>query len=86
MTATPLTPEQQQAMDKNRRVTRSLRLLADGFSSEFAEFIYSDERFTDLVSDLAAVFITENIPVVDEDAQYDLSLMLMENINIVSIY
>ena len=75
---------QQQAMERNRKVTRSLRLFADGFSPQFAEFVYSDERFTELVMDLAAVYITENIPVIDEDAQYDLALMLMENISIVS--
>ena len=52
---------------------KSLQLLAQGFKKEFAselEFakkVYENDRFTELVQELAANFVEENIPVVNED-------------------
>jgi hypothetical protein len=65
-------------------VTRSLRLLRDGFKSDFATFAYADERMTVLLQQLAAEFVDANIPIVDEDVEIDLALMLMESVDIIA--
>jgi hypothetical protein len=65
-------------------VTRSLRLLRDGFKSDFATFAYADDRMTTLLQQLAAEFVDANIPIVEEDVEIDLSLMLMESVDIIA--
>ena len=69
---------------KDLTVTRSLRLLRDGFKSDFATFAYSDERMTTLLAELATEFVDANIPVIDEDNQVELSMMLMETLDIIA--
>ena len=64
------------------RYDEAVRLLATGFSDEFAEFCAGDERMHDLMMDLAAVFVTENIPVVSEDSQHDVAMELIMNITV----
>ena len=65
-------------------VTRSLRLLRDGFKSDFATFAYADERMTVLLQQLASEFVDANIPIVDEDVEIDLALMLFESVDIIA--
>jgi hypothetical protein len=65
-------------------VTKSLKLLRDGFKSEFATFAYENERMTLLLHELAQEFVDANIPVVDEDNQIELALMLIESLEIVA--
>jgi hypothetical protein len=65
-------------------VTKSLRLLRDGFKSDFATFAYADERMNELLVQLSTEFVDANIPVVDEENQVELALMLMETLNIVA--
>ena len=55
----------------------AIRNLANGFSSQFAEVVASDERFHDLLMELAEEFVTAEIPVVSEDSQTDLAAELM---------
>ena len=65
-------------------VTKSLQLLRDGFKREYAERIYNDERTTTLLMELATEFVDTNIPVIDDENQMELALMLMETISIVA--
>ena len=67
---------------KQLTVTKSLKLLRDGFKDEFATFVYADSRMTDLLQELASEFVDANIPLVDEDNQIELAMMLMETLNI----
>jgi hypothetical protein len=69
---------------KDLTVTKSLRLLRDGFKSEFATFAYADQRMTDLLQELVGEFVDANIPVVDEDNQMELKFMLMETLDIIA--
>ena len=64
------------------RYDEAVRRLAIGFSDEFAEFCAGDERVHELLMDLAAVFVTENIPVVSEDSQHDVAMELIMNVTI----
>ena len=65
-------------------VTRSLRLLRDGFKSDFATFACADERMTELLAQLASEFVESNIPVIDEDNQMELAMMLLESLEIIA--
>jgi hypothetical protein len=62
--------------------TKSLKVLRDGFKRDFANYVYCDERFTDLLQELSTDFVQSNIPVIDDDNQMELALMMMETINI----
>ena len=64
--------------------TQSLRLLAEGFFTQFADKVYQDERFTELMMEISTEFVQENIPIVEEMYQVELSMMLMEKIKISS--
>ena len=68
--------------EKQQMVNKSLRLLRDGFKREFVDKIYEDERFTELVMEISAEFVEENIPVIHEDDRYDLAMMLMDTIKL----
>jgi len=63
---------------------KSLHLLAHGYKKEFAKKVYLDDRFVDLIQELAADFVEENIPVVNEEDRLDLALLLFETLNVVA--
>jgi len=65
-------------------VTKSLKLLRDGFKNEFATFAFADERMAELLHELVSEFVDANIPVVDEDNRVELGMMLMESLDIVA--
>jgi len=69
---------------KDLTVTRSLRLLRDGFKSDFATAVFSDERTTELFAQLASEFVQANIPVVDDENQMELAMMLLESLDVIA--
>lgn len=79
MTYPELVPE-----TKDQSVTKSLRLLCNGFKSELASYVYDDPRMTELLHELVSEFVDSNIPVIDEDNQMELKFMLMETLEIVA--
>ena len=69
---------------KDLTVTRSLRLLRDGFKSDFATSVFSDERTTELFAQLASEFVDANIPVIDDENQMELAMMLLESLDVIA--
>jgi len=69
---------------KDLTVTRSLRLLRDGFKSDFATSVFADERTTELFAQLASEFVDANIPIVDDENQMELAMMLLESLDIIA--
>ena len=69
---------------KELSVTKSLQLLRDGFKKELATCVYADERMSELLMELVSDFVEVNIPVVDEHNRMELSMMLMETLDIVA--
>ena len=57
---------------------KSLTLLADGFAQEFVNVVLDDEAYMDLLHTIAYDFVSENIPLTDDDMKYELGLMLIE--------
>ena len=69
---------------KEMTITKSLKLLRDGFKNEFATFTFADMRMTELLHELATEFVDANIPVIDDENQMELSMMLMESLDIIA--
>ena len=69
---------------KDLTVTKSLNLLYNGFKNEFATFVFADERTIELISQIASEFVGANIPVVDEDNQVELAMLLIESLDIIA--
>ena len=69
---------------KEMTVTKSLKLLCDGFKNELATALFADERTTELFAQLISEFVEANIPVVDDENQMELSMMLLETLDIVA--
>ena len=65
-------------------VTKSLQLLRDGFKNELATYVYADERTTELLMELVSEFVEANIPVVDDENQMELAMMLLETLDIIA--
>jgi len=63
---------------------KALQLLAQGFKNDLAQSIYEDEKFTELMMELSIKFVEDNIPIVEEDIQYELALMLIETLKLSS--
>ena len=55
----------------------AIRLLANGYADEFAEFCAGDERMHEMMLELASEFVEQNIPIVDEDAANDVAVELL---------
>ena len=69
---------------KDLTVTKSLKLLSDGFKNEYATFVFADERMIELLAQLASEFVDANIPVVDEDNRIELAMMLLESLDVIA--
>lgn len=69
---------------KELSVTKSLKLLCNGFKSEFATFAFDDERMTELLMELSMEFVEANIPVVDEYNRTELAMMMMESLDVIA--
>jgi len=69
---------------KDLTVTKSLRLLCNGFKSEFATSVFADERTIELISQIASEFVQANIPVIDDENQIELAMMLLESLDIIA--
>ena len=65
---------------KDANKTHALRLLATGFSKQFVEYCEGDQRLCDVMHELVTDFISENIPVVNEDDQLDLAYLLLDKV------
>ena len=61
---------------------KALQLLAQGFKNDLAKSIYEDEKFTESMMELSFKFVEDNVPLVEEETQYELALMLMETLNL----
>ena len=66
----------------NPYTQEAITLLAQGFSSEFAEFCAGDERMHELMMDLASEFVETNIPIIKEDDQIDVAAELLMSVTV----
>ena len=72
-------------MNKLNFHDEAIRRLAEGFKEEFAEEVASDERFHDLLMELADEFVSNNIPIVNEDDATDVSFELIMRVTTKSV-
>ena len=60
----------------------TLHQLAHLHAEQFVEFIEGDPRISDIIHELAADYVTENLPVISEEYQTDLALSLLQQVYI----
>jgi len=61
---------------------QAINLLSRAYSEDFCAFVTQNERYIDLLTELASYYIDRNIPIVDEDAHADLCLALVESVGL----
>ena len=69
----------------NSYTQEAIRLLAQGFSAEFAETIAGDERMHELMMELASEFVETNIPIIKEEDQIDVASELLMNVTVTPV-
>jgi hypothetical protein len=69
----------------NPYTQEAIRLLANGFSSEFAETIAGDERMHELMMELASEFVETNIPIIKEEDQIDVAAELLMSVTVTTV-
>ena len=72
-------------MTSIERYNESVRRMADGYSSDFAEFCAGDERIHELMMELSSEFVEANVPIVSEDSQTDLAMELLMSITVQTV-
>jgi hypothetical protein len=65
-------------------MTKSLQLLCDGFKDEFAAYVFAELQNTDLLQQLSSEFVESDIKVVDNEHQVELSMMLIETLDVIA--
>ena len=71
-------------MTVNQRDIAIVRL-AQGFSDEFAEYVSSHSKMEELMQELVMEFIEKNIPIVDEEAAFDVGCELLMSTTVKAI-
>lgn len=61
--------------------TKSLRLLCDGFGEEFIHYLEHNDEFQDALMQAAILFVSDNIPLVSEDYELELSAMMTASVH-----
>ena len=61
---------------------KAINLLADAYSKDFANYVFKNETFVELLMELAEKYINQNIPIVDDDANFELALSLCERVTV----
>ena len=61
---------------------QAVRMLAQGYSGEFAEYMAGDERVHELMMDLAAEFVETHLPIVTPGDQLDVAAELIMNVTV----
>jgi len=67
------------------RYDESIRLLATGFSVQFAEELAGDERIHDIMMEIAQEFVEREVPIVSEDSQIDLAVELIMGVTVTKV-
>ena len=68
--------------DSINKYDEAVRMIANGFSDQFAEDIAGDERLHELVMELAQEFVEKRIPIVSEDSQIDVAAELLMSVTV----
>ena len=65
------------------KTTLTLQILCKELKGNFAERVYADERFTEVLHEIASDFACEHLPFDESgDAQVELALMLLDKVKV----
>ena len=71
------TPESTAALQMRNRY---INLLAKSSAEDLIEFISSDPRYAEFMSQMAMDFVDENLSLIDEDSKFDMAMSLMDSV------
>ena len=71
------TPESTAALQMRNRY---INLLAKSSAEDLIEYISSDPRYAEFMSQMAMDFVDENLSLIDEDAKFDMAMSLMDSV------
>ena len=69
-------------MTDNAYRANAIRLLANGFADRFSDFCQGDERMHELMMDLAAEFVGNELPIVRDEDECDVAMELLHSVTI----
>ena len=64
-------------MDYPNTHDNAIRLLAEGVATQFVDEVAGDERFHDILMEIAEEFVAREMPIVSEDDVTDVAYELM---------
>ena len=67
-------------MTLNLHHQQAITLLADAYQKDFCQYISDNEQFIEVVTELAAMYVEERIPIVNAEATIELSVQLAEGV------
>ena len=59
---------------------RYVNMLADSVASDFADYVSQHEDYATLIHDVAAEFIEERLPIIEEDSRFDVACAIMDKV------
>ena len=71
------TPESTAALQMRNRY---INLLAKSSAEDLIEYISSDPRYAEFMSQMAMDFVDENLSLIDEDSKFDMAMSLMDSV------
>ena len=83
-TSNPMTMTIQDIQEQSQQMARrrAIRVLAGGYSQEFADELAGHERMHDLMMELAEEFVNREIPITDEDELIHAAHELLMNVTV----
>ena len=58
---------------------KAVNILASAYSQDFADYISGNDKFLEVMQELAEKYVNNNIPICEEESTYDLALCLIDN-------
>ena len=63
---------------------RYVNLLAECAACDFADYVSQHEDYATLIHDLAEAFIDERLPIIEEEARFEVALAIMDKVGLTS--
>ena len=66
-------------------MNRYVNMLAGSVASDFADYVSQHEDYATLIHDLAAEFMEERLPIIEEDSRFDVACAIMDKVYLTTV-
>ena len=66
----------------DQKVFKSLHHLKESNKKEFVEWLYSHDKFINVIQSLSAEYVEEELPIVGEEYLFNMALLLFDSITL----